>query len=251
MTEATTTAALKPAYAKGRIALRECESLRAVAKVLYQENHPEVSDDKATGLVPLATKPFPAVPKTQDLTDSQKVALARVKDVFNSVTPTTRRALTKEEMASLFAEDMVLREIVEALIVRAEDIKEIVRHHKDVVAEKHEKADPESTPRDANGHYIMASKGNPNRTDVMGTDKSYSSEFRAGAITISGGDLTDLFDDGEISRSDYLAFTREARVFDESKATAAILAQPERLNILERITHRGADGTSLFVRKAK
>ena len=56
---------------------------------------------------------------------------------------------------------------------------------------------------------------------------------------------------GEISREDYLALTVENRVFDEAKASKAILAKPERLSILKRITKKTGANTSLTVRKAK
>lgn len=235
---------LTPALEQGRIALREGASLADVAKQVYLATH-------EGAVVPVAaTVAVPKAPESIDLTKEQQEALKRLPDVFNSVKPATRTALSDAQVAAVRDEQETLRLLLAALVKRDEDIKEIVRNHMDVTAEKDGRAD-EKTPRDAAGHYILASKGNPERVKIPGTPDDYSREFHGGTITISGGDLDDLHAKGEVTRADYLALTVEKRVFDEHKATKAIKDDPSRMDILRRITKRGADGTALFVRKTR
>lgn len=251
----TTSTSLAPVYARARLALREGVKLSEVAKqiALDVEAGPEAAVDAAVALkeaLEAAPAPFPDVPKAVELTAAQKTALVDLSKVFNKVTPTTRRALTGKELFDVYAERRTIREILEPLQGRDDQIKEYVRTHMDVVAEQAGVADPKETPRDAAGHYVIAEKENPEKVTIPETGKAFSREFRAGKITISGGDLLDLYEAGEITRETYLSFTREQRVFDEKKATEAILKDPSKLEVLRKITHRDGAGTALFERKA-
>lgn len=239
---------------RGKIALREGKSLRDVAA--------SVMDPEPEHVAVAEPVPFPDLPKPLTITPEDKRALLDLPKVFGQVNLMERRTLTDEEIVAVRTEQAVLRQIEALMKGRDEALKEYVRTHMDVEAEAQGIAVPkdvvrgghvvvESTPRDQAGHYILASKGKPFRVDIPGTNQQYSSEYRAGTVSIDPHVLDDMLENGEISREDYLSVTVERRVFDEAKAQKAMLARPERISLLRKIAKRGQDGTSLFVRKAK
>lgn len=240
---------LAPVFRAGRIALRDGEkTLTQVAATLLEP----LPEETSTEVVP-----FPKVPHTPVLTDTERKALRRLPEVYSKVLVEDRRALTGDEIAALYDEREVVRTVVDTLKGRVDVINENVRHHVDVEAEAHGEADPSETLRDAQGHYILAAKGQPTRVHIPGTNQDFSLEYRSGStggVTIDSNHLLDLYEDGEITREQYLALTREVRVFDEEKASKAILKDESLLEVIAKITRRTADtkpGTSLYIRKAK
>jgi hypothetical protein len=208
------------------------------------------------------TLPFPPLPKAVALTPKVQQALALLPSIFGKVNMTSRTSWTDKEVAKVYAEDDVITTLETALKARKDALREGVRTSMDIRAEEAGIAVPKAvvddkgnvivaaTPRDAAGHYILSSKGKPERLDIVGTNKAYSKEFKAGGVTISEHALNEALKDGSISREDYLSFTKAVRVFDEDKAKAAIIADDSRLAILRLISSRSGAGTSLFVRDA-
>lgn len=201
-----------------------------------------------------AVPALPEAPAQVVLTDDVKKALRRLPDVFAVVQPAERRALDATEIQAVHEEREVLKQIVTLLAGRDDNLKEIIRNHMDVVAEKDGRAD-ESTERDDSGHYILASKGNPERCDIPGTNQAWSREYRSGRTTTDDSVLDDLMTEGKISRDAYLAMTREVRVFDANKAMLSVTQKPdlrgEIFSAIKAMTKFGRAGTSLFVRKSK
>jgi hypothetical protein len=231
---------LSPLIKQGQIALKDPKAtLASVAAALLVEM-PEVE-----ALAPAK----PTVPAPVELTSEIKQALAQVAEVFAAVQPTERRRLSDTEVAALYLERDVVKTVAGVMADREENIKEYVRNHLDIVAEETGMVD-DNTPVDGKGHYVVATKGNPERLNVAGTNQAFSREFRSGKASVDGSRLLDLYEAGDISREDYLAFTREVRVFDEDKALKAINDDPKRLEILARLAVPGAPSASLFVRKA-
>lgn len=263
MSETTTTVGtdLLPAYKAGQIALRDGARLGEVAETLIETV--EVTHVPSTTAVP-----FPDLPKAPEITAEDKRALLDLPKVFGQVVMDTPRTLAPNEIADLAKERSVVKRITSLLKGREEAIGEYIRTHvdseataagigvpKDVV--RGGKVIVEATPRDDAGHYILAAKGNPTRVHIEGTNEDFSLEYRAGrsgTVTISGEDLLDLYESGQIDRADYLALTRETRVFDEDKARKACIDNPALLGVIAQVTRRtgaGSPGTSLYVRKAK
>ena len=206
----------------------------------------------------------PAFPKFAEITDATKSAMLVLPEVVGEVRPTEPRVLEPEEIVTLFREQEAVRTVLTNLKSVDEDIKEVVRHHMDKQAEQDNRVIPkrivrngqvvaEATERDANGHYLLATKGNPERVVVEGTGMAYSNEYRESAAAISNAsvELLDLYDRGEITREQYLALTKETRVYDETKVMAAMSKDPETyIPIIAAVTHKAAPSQSLFVRKA-
>lgn len=204
-------------------------------------------------------------PAPVEMTDASLDAIEALPRVFNKVHPAAPKILSDEDLVSLYEEREVLRTAMEPLSGRDEVIKEIVRHHMDLVALQDNRAVPrdkvvngnvvaEASPRDTAGHFILASKGNPERANIPGTGQAWSREYRQGAVSYAHAaeDLLALYEAGDITREQYLAMTREQRVFDETKVMEAVRKDPETyLPILKKVAVRTSDGTSMFVRKAK
>lgn len=240
---------------RGRVAIKENKSLEEIAEAVLDETPVTITD---------VVVPFPALPKPLELTDEHKKALRSLAKVFGQVQKTERGTLTPEEIAAVYEEREVLRTITELLSGREDAIKEYVRHHFDVDAEERGVAVPkavidratgtvivEPSPRSKDGHYVLGTKGNPERLPIPGTNMEWSREFRADKPQVEGSRLKELFEAGEISKEEYYAFTREQRVFDADKARESLKKNPALLGVLRRISTRTGVGSSLFVRKAQ
>lgn len=189
-------------------------------------------------------------PASVEMTEDLRQALTLLPKVFGQVQVTEIRQLTDDERSALGEEQDVIEAIQDALETREKAIKESVRHHMDLVAIAEGKV-TKDTETDAHGHYVVASKGNPERVSIPGTDREWSREYRAGRVEIDGDRLLDLYEAGEISRKQYLAMTKAVRVFDETKAMAAMEKDPGLINVFRKLIKRGRPSLSLYVRKAK
>lgn len=255
-TTTTESTALSPTAEAGRLAFRTnpAASLKELAEQITEE--PPLYWG-GTDLVP-----FPAVAPTLVITDEHAAALKALPEVFGKVQPKERRTLTAEEVKAAYDEHEVLK-VIETLIAdRRSAIKTTVKHHLDVLAEEENRAVPkpvivkatgevkvEASPRDADGHYVLGKKGEPERYAIPGTNQAWSREFRGGITSLSGARLKELYEAGEVSKEDYFAFTKEQRVFDEDKARASLAKNPRLYDLLVRITTRGGVGSSIWVRK--
>jgi hypothetical protein len=244
---------LELAVKRGKDVLKKTDSLNKVAEAMAAVDTP-LSDESVE---------FPALPEPRELSSAVRQAMSMLPDCYGAVNPTDRRTLSEDELTDLYREHEYLREAGAAIASRAKDIREIVLTHMDVRAEVENRAVPRSvvrggktivpaTPRDKDGHYLLATPQNPEQVKVPGTGKAYSAEYRNGKVTVNADDmLLALHEADKISRSEYLAFTREVRVLDERGATDFINDSPERgLEILRDITSHVAPGMNLNVRKA-
>jgi hypothetical protein len=203
------------------------------------------------------------VPKPIVLTDKDKQALRDLSKVFAVVQPAERRVLTDVERTQVHAELAVIKTITALMKKREEDLKEVIRHHIDVAAEKDERAftddaaDHEATLRDAHGHYILSGPQQPERVSIPGTNEEWSQEFTSGGIGTDPSVLLQMVEDGEIDRKVYLAMTEVPpgrRVFNEHKALLA-LSKPELrdqvLKAIKKMTFVKPPHTSLFTNRKK
>jgi len=236
---------------KGEI--KKAQSLKDVAAILDVHAEP----------VPVSIEA--EWPERVEMTEEAVQAIAALPEVFNKVHPDEPKILTDDEIVSLYEEREVLRAALEPLSGRDEVIKEIVRHHMDLAALEDNRAVVHdvvvngnviatATPRDTAGHFILASKGNPEQARIPGTNQAFIRQYREGAVSYSHAaeDLLALYEAGDITREQYLAMTRETRVFDEAKVMEAVRKDPATyLPILKKVAVRTSDGTSMYVRKAK
>jgi hypothetical protein len=205
-------------------------------------------------------KPFPALPNEAVLTEEVLAALKGLPKVWGSVVIKDRRSLTAEEITRITAERLIITQIGAALAARDKAIAETIRVHMDVAAEEAGVAVPKdqlapdhtvivaATPRDQNGHYLLAGSQKPHQ--VPAGPVAWSQEYSAAAPAPSDGELQAAYEAGDISRADYLAVTRQVRVFDPVAARAYIRKVPARgLAVLRRITVGGTPKSSLYLRK--
>jgi hypothetical protein len=191
--------------------------------------------------------PAPKPAKQVTLTAQLKASLSKLPKVFGQTTPGKARKLEKAELEALTEEAIAIAAVVTPLGQRAEAISETVRHHMDAVG-------PKSAPRiadgKAKGHRLLARPGEPFNVDVEGYTEPWQQRYVSGAAKPSPARLLALYEAGQITREEYLGFTREARVYDEEKVAAFIRKDPGRgLEILGAITERSAPGASLYAPK--
>lgn len=224
--------------AQGRLALRkDGADLKSVAAAMLED---EPYDEARTA--------EPA--KRVEMSDALVHALGVLPAVFGSRQVTEIRQLTEEELRLLGEEQITISEIVKPLETRLEAIKETVRHHMDLTAVADGKVSAD-TERDSHGHVVVARKSKPEQVAIPGQNKVWSREYRAGRVDIDGARLLDLYETGEITREQYLSFTKAIRVFDEDKAFNAMAKDPSLIGVFRRIIKKGRPGTSLFLRNKK
>lgn len=212
------------------------------------------------GSIPLAdgSEDFPPLPTPLTATTQIRAAMKVLTTTFNKVVVTDRRTLATEEIASIGAEYEAIQEVAKLLTKREEQIKEIIRTHQDVEAEEKGHAFPrdvvvngnvvaKATKRDAKGHYLMATKGHPTETEVPGMTKKFSAQYTSGRTTENLGEITRMFQDGEISEADYKAMTVVKRVPDADKIRSYVLRTGD-ASILGKIVKKGLDSTSMCFR---
>src|SRR6516165_7886737 len=188
-------------------------------------------------------QPFPALPRKVAIPGTFTAALQILLDMLNSVDLLTR-------------EKNVITAVGTVLAAREKAISEIIRVHMDVAAEEagvaipRDQAAPDgtvivaATPRDQNGHYLLAGPQAPHQ--VQSGPVAWSQEYGASAPAPSDGELQAAFEGGEITAEDYNSVTRLVRVFDPIKARAYIRKSPARgLSVLRRITRGGTPKASL------
>lgn len=229
------------------------DPMQADLEVLIQRGKVALSDPKVTDLKSLAQRlidepvltntAFPDLAPKVEITAEDAAALVALPAVFGKVQPTERREITQDEANALMKEAQVLKTISDLLDGRDEAIKTIIRHHLDVQAEKEGVAGPD-TPRTPSGNYAV-----PGVVDAPETGQRFTRILTKGTTSINSARLKELYDAGQVSREQYLAFTREERVFDEMKAREAIRKDNSLLGLLARITTRS--GVNTQVRKGK
>lgn len=259
----STSTEVVPAIQAGLVALKEDPgaSVRAVATAMAEPYEPDVARTEEI--------PFPPLPKPLQITKEVRKALKRLPEVFGKVQPETRRTLTDQENHDAYEEREALKAIEKLLKERVEALNEIIRTHMDVDAEERGVAVPKAvvddetgevivpaTDRDAKGHYILCAKQDPERSEIPGENLEWSREFGAGETSFSADAvaLAQMEAEGEISRETYLAMTRNVRVFDEDRATAALHDPKHRdsvLDVIRKFTSVGKPHTKLWVRSPK
>lgn len=184
--------------------------------------------------VRVVASPQPVANPTS-ISDEERIALTRLPEVFGVVNPDTVRELDSAEIEAIATERRTIDIVLGFLDTRkTAEIREIIANHFDAKAVREGlvfAADVldddgnvihEATPRDDKGHFVLKQK------EPVGDSKdSFVRETRKGAApTLNGAALLDAYERKEITREQYLACTRETRVFDELKARAAIKKDP-------------------------
>ena len=214
---------------KGKISFAE-----AVAKVLDDA----VAVEKVT---PKAETPVP-------ITDEHRAALARVVEVYGKVAPHTPRLLTAAEQRDIVDERQVIDTVLTLLAKRKDtSIRETIANHLDKVAEKDGVADKD-TERDAKGHYVLKQS-----VPVPETSAALQRIVSEPKPSISNQLLHDLWQDGTLTREEYLSLTvvpEVQRVFDEDKARKAIKKDPALLAKIAKATTARAKTTTIKVGKS-
>lgn len=204
---------------------------------------------------------FPSLPNPLTATAEIRQALKVLSTTFNKTVVTDRRTLTPEEVAAIGVEYEAIKAVAKLLGEREEQVKEIVRTHQDVEAEESGLAVPKdvvrggkvvtpATPRDKDGHYLLAAKSEPVDTVIPGTTLRFSTQFSSGRTSEDLGAITRMYENGELTKAEYYAMTEVRRVPTAEKIRAFVL-KTGRTDILGRIVKKGRDGSALYLRALK
>jgi hypothetical protein len=160
--------------------------------------------------------------------------------------PAVRRELTATERDRLLAFYVKYQAASKAVERAKAAIRTTTFNHLDVQAEKAGVANPEETPRDKDGHYLL-----PGEIAVEGQDFRMTREVTDPAVDLNADDLKALVELGALPHETYLALTAQVRVVDEAKVMEAVRKDPQLLTTLShatRVVRRGSG--SLNQRKA-
>lgn len=200
----------------------------------------EIAPPPAAPSAPAKT-PLPAV-----ITEEQRQALERFTEVFGSVVPTERRALTPDESALLGQERDTVDTVLKMAEARKESIKVTVANHLDVLLE--EQGVPKDATKDANGHYVVAQK------EPAADGFVWSREVRQGSSNLDPATLKALVDDPdfpEFTHQDYLAMTEQVRVIEENRFMLHLKKNPQLLRAIQQATKSTPSTAAIYVRAAK
>lgn len=219
--------------------------------------------EQLLGEIPVEEAPseFPDLPDPLTATSEIRTALKILSTTFNRTIVEDRRAMTTEEVAAIGVEYEAIQKVAKLLGERGEQIKEYVRTHQDVEAEEAGIAFPKdvtrngnviahATPRDKNGHYILAAKGDPADTAIPGTTLKFSNQFSSGRTSEDLDWVNRAFAAGEIDEAEYKAMTEVRRVPTADKVRSYVL-RTGRTEILSKVVKKGRDGTALYLRALK
>jgi hypothetical protein len=98
---------------------------------------------------------------------------------------------------------------------------------------------------DAKGHFLTKEE------QPTAHGKKFTRELRESKPSLSGSDLLAAYENGLISRDDYLACTRETRVYDETKTRGNIKKDPGLLLRLRPLITKGGLTASIYHRPHK
>ncbi len=209
----------------------------------------EVAKPAAPDEVKITPVPLPTA-----ITPDEKAALERLMDVYGSVVPSERRRLEPAEVSKALVERGVLKTVEAMVGRRISDLNHIVLNHSDVEVDEGETdgllTAPDGTPfRNKDGHYIRKAKLPGDDPEIT---TQFSLETRNGSATLSAAALKEIADDPEkpwFTHEDYLAFTRQERVFDENKAMLVLRTRPELLRAIQEATTTSQPSVAVYERK--
>lgn len=243
------TGELVPATRNQRVVLKD-----APLKTVAEELLGDIPQDEAPS-------DFPELPVPLTASREIKDALRTLSQTFNGVTVAERRTLTSDEVGAIGKEYEALQQVIKLIAKREEQVKEIVRTHQDVDAEEKGLAFSKdvllngnlvatATERDKSGHYILASKGQPQETEIPGSTMKFSNQFSSGTVTEDLGAIERAYLLGEIDEATYKACTVTKRVPDAGKVRAYVLRTGD-TGMLTRIVKRGRNKSALYLRALK
>lgn len=212
----------------------------------------EILDSLAIPAVEEPSSKVSAMPKPSKLPEKVQNAIGALQEVFAQVQPATRRKIRKAELEKLKDEKLSIAAIKKALSDREKAIAEIVSTHFDVVAEEEERA-TKDTPRDAKGHYRIASPGNPEIQEVEGSAAFWARQ-RSSDVTLPSQTLMEqLLALGEIAQEDVdlISVTVTQMVIDEAMIRQAIASEATRarvLALLKKISTTTPGTNSIYLR---
>jgi hypothetical protein len=183
-------------------------------------------------------------PKVVAVPPRQKAALKHLaRDLDGFELPSERRTLTEAEQRSMVLMTHDAKAAAKAVSAATAAIKTAVFNHFDVTLESDN--DIEDLPYDeASGHYLVDCE-----LLVEGTGLKFTRELRQGSPDLTHEHLLALYEDGKLTRDEYLKATRQVRVVDEDGVMKVIRNRPDILADIEEVIEPGKVTASFWVRE--
>src|SRR5690606_37299490 len=113
----------------------------------------------------------------------------------------TRRMYSPAELRKVYDEKAAVNEAKKQLAKRESDLNEWISTHFDVYVEELGLVDPEKTPKDPKGHYLIGARGNRLEQAIDGTDKVLTREKATDKHVLSHELLLGAYESGKVSRT--------------------------------------------------
>lgn len=183
-------------------------------------------------------------PKVVLVPPRQKSALRHLaRDLDGLELPSERRTLTESEQKNFVLLAADAKQATKAVSMAVDAIKTAAFNHMDVTLEADN--DIEDLPYDEKtGHYLVDCE-----LVVEGTGYKFTRELRQGSPDLTHEHLLALYEDGKLTRPEYLKATRQIRVVDEDGVMDVIRKRPDVLADIEEIIEPGKVTASFWVRE--
>lgn len=185
-------------------------------------------------------------PRVVPVSETQQKALWSVAvDLGATTLPTSRRTLELDEQIDLatIARDAKIAE--KTLKVANAAIKTAFFNHFDVTLEE-DNPDEELPYDEKSGHYLVD-------CELVLEEEALriTRELRQGAPDLTADHLLALYEDGKMTRAEYLKATRQVRVLDEDGLMSVLRKRADLLEDIEEVIEPGNVTASFWIRDVK
>lgn len=185
-------------------------------------------------------------PKVVPVSPAQQKALQHVsRDLKVTELPSERRLMSPTEIHNLAVLGKDVKTAEKVLSIANAGIKTAVFNHLDVGLEISNSG--EDLPYDEkSGHYLVGG-------DVVVEEAGlrFCRELRQGSPDLTADHLLSLYEDGKMTRTEYLKATRQVRVLDEDGLMKVLRTRADLLADIEEIIEPGKVTASFYIRDIK
>lgn len=185
-------------------------------------------------------------PRVIPVSEVQQNALKHVtRDLRTTNLPSERRLLSPAEIADLITLGVDVKASEKTLAVANAAIKTAVFNHFDVGLEM-SNPDEELPYDEKSGHYLV-------KNELVVEDKGlrFCRELKQGSPDLTADHLLALYEDGKMTRAEYLKSTRQIRVLDEDGLMAVLRKRADFLEDIEEVIEPGKVTASFHIREVK
>lgn len=185
-------------------------------------------------------------PRVIPVSEVQQKALWHItRDLRTTPLPEDRRMLTHAEQADLITLGKDVKAAEKALAVAVAALKTAVFNHFDVSLER-DNPDEDLPYDEKTGHYLVGGE-----LVVEEAGLRFTRELKQGSPDLTADHLLTLFEEGKMTRAEYLKATRQIREVDEDGLMNVLRKRADLLADIEEIIEPGKVTASFHIREVK